>query len=97
LISKNIGCFNTTITTENINQYHRHTPPLFIEGVSVFAQVNSTIRDVKIKDTEGKTFAYTIGYPYSQEILKKQKIKAVGAISDQHQIKMLTAGRNNTP
>ncbi len=66
---------------------------MFIEDVSVFEQVHLTIRDVKIKDTEGKTFVYNISYHYSQEILKKQKIKAVGATSDQHQIKMLTAGR----
>jgi hypothetical protein len=50
-------------------------PPLFIEGVSVFAQVHLTIRDVKIKDTEGKTFAYTIGYPIHKRFRKNKKSK----------------------
>ena len=103
LIGKNVGCFNATITTENRNQFYWHSPPLFKEGVSVFAQANSTANDVKIKDMEGKTVAYTIGYTYSPEILQNKKIKAFGAISDQHQLNMLAAGRiqyaliNTTP
>ncbi len=103
LIGKNVGCFNSTITSENRNQYYWHSPPLFVEGVSVFASANSTLNDVKIKDMEGKTVAYTIGYTYSPEILQNKKIKAFGANSDQHQLNMLAAGRiqyaliNTTP
>ena len=52
---------------------------------------------------EGKTVAYTVGYTYSPEILQNKKIKAYGAMSDQHQLNMLAAGRiqyaliNTTP
>ncbi len=93
LIGKSVGCFEATITKENKDQYYWHSTPLFVEGVSVFAQASTQQQDVKIKDMEGKTVGYTIGYTYSPEILQNKRIKTFGATSDRHQLDMLAAGR----
>lgn len=103
LIGKTIGCFDATVTKENKNQYYWHNPPMFTEGLSVFARSSSQDQHIQIKDMEGKMVGYTIGYTYSPEILQNRKIKLFGVTSDHNQLNMLANGRiqyaliNTTP
>lgn len=93
LIGKTIGCFDATVTKENKNQYYWHKTPLFTAQLAVFARRNSEDNDLKIKDMEGKTVGYTIGYTYSKEVLQNKKIKLFGTVSDHNQLSMLANGR----
>lgn len=92
-VGTTVGCFNTTIIEGNRNTYHWHPTPLFIDGLSIFANASSAASGVTEKDLEGKTVGYTLGYTYPTSLMENPAIKRFGVKSDDQLIQMAAAGR----
>lgn len=87
------GCFNVTRIDSNAETYCWHPTPLFEESLLIFGPTTTPRRDFSVKDLEGKVVGSTIGYTYPDSFSKNEKIKHFRAVSDDHLIKMLAAGR----
>ena len=87
------GCFDATKIESNSNTYCWHPTPMFEESLIIFGPSATPRTDLKVKDLEGKVVGSTIGYTYLDEFTNNKKIKHFGAVSDDHLIKMLAAGR----
>lgn len=92
-IGKVTGCFNATRIESNKDTYCWHPTPMFEESLLIFGPASTPRDNLRIKDLEGKVVGSTIGYTYSTEFRNNKKIKHFGAVSDDHLIKMLAAGR----
>ena len=87
------GCFNASRNESNAETYCWHPTPLFEDSLHIFGPATTPRSDFTIKDLEGKVVGLTIGYTYPDTFSKNKKIKHFRAVSDDHLIKMLVAGR----
>jgi polar amino acid transport system substrate-binding protein len=87
------GCFNATRIESNKDTYCWHPTPMFEESLLIFGPASTPRDNLRIKDLEGKVVGSTIGYTYGDEFTKNKKIKHFSAVSDEHLIQMLAAGR----
>jgi len=87
------GCFDATRIESNGDTYCWHPTPMFEESLMVFGPASTPRDDLKIKDLEGKKVGSTIGYTYLDEFTSNKKIRHFTAMSDDHLIKILVAGR----
>ncbi len=87
------GCFDVTMIDSNRDTYCWHPTPIFEETLDIFGPSSTSRTNLKIIDLEGKVVGTTIGYTYPDSFTKNKKIKHFGAVSDDHLVKMLSAGR----
>ncbi|RTL30162.1 MAG: transporter substrate-binding domain-containing protein [Burkholderiales bacterium] len=90
-----LGCFDTTRTDANKDQFYWHPTPLFQEELAIFARSDVPGRDLTEKDLEGQTVGVTIGYTYPTEFMQNPRITKLSAVSDSNLVKMLVARRVN--
>ena len=88
-----VGCFNTTRTKGNKDQFYWHATPLFQEELGIFARSDSAAHDLTQKDLEGQTVGVTTGYTYPTELMSNARIVKLSAVSDANLLKMLVARR----
>jgi polar amino acid transport system substrate-binding protein len=90
-----VGCFDTTRTEANQDQFYWHPTPLFQEELAIFARGDATANDLTAKDLEGQTVGVTIGYTYPTDFMQNPRIVKLSAASDGNLVKMLVARRVN--
>lgn len=88
-----VGCFDETMTQTNKDLYYWHPTPLFDEELSIFGLEETPVKPLELKDLEGKSVGYTIGYTYPPEFSQNHNIKKYGINSEKNLIPMLVAGR----
>ncbi len=88
-----VGCFDETMTETNKDLYYWHPTPLFDEELSIFGLEETPVKPLGLKDLEGKSVGYTIGYTYPPEFFQNSNIKKYGINSEKNLIPMLVAGR----
>lgn len=88
-----IGCFDTTRTEANKDQFYWHPTPLFQEELGIFARADAPARELTQKDLEGRTVGVTIGYTYPTDFMQNPRITKLSAASDGNLVKMLVARR----
>lgn len=90
-----VGCFDTTRTEANKDQFYWHATPLFKEELGIFGRVDAPNRELTQKDLEGQTVGVTIGYTYPTDFMQNPRIIKLSAASDGNLVKMLVARRVN--
>lgn len=90
-----VGCFDTTRTEANKDQFYWHPTPLFREELGIFGRVDAPSRELTQKDLEGQTVGVTIGYTYPTDFMQNPRITKLSATSDGNLVKMLVARRVN--
>lgn len=91
-----VGCFDTTRTEANKDQYYWHPTPLFQEELGIFGRVDEgASKELTQKDLEGQTVGVTLGYTYPTDFMQNGHITKLSAASDGNLVKMLVAKRVN--
>lgn len=88
-----VGCFDTTRTTDNQDNFHWHATPLFQEELGIFARSAPAGREVSEADLVGHTVGITVGYTYPASFMHHPGIRRQVAVSDVNLLRMLAAGR----
>ncbi|CAN5139727.1 transporter substrate-binding domain-containing protein [soil metagenome] len=87
------GCFNASPVDDSRGEYVWHTTPMFKEDLAIFALASEPRRDLGLKDLEGKTAGYTLGYICPGDFMSDTRIRKRGVKSDKLLLNMLLAGR----
>lgn len=87
------GCFNTTKISDNQDIYRWHPTPMFYEELAIFARAGAPRKDLTLRDLEGQSVGYTLGYTYTPAFHASKTIRKAGAKSDRVLLEMLRARR----
>ncbi|CAN5877814.1 transporter substrate-binding domain-containing protein [soil metagenome] len=87
------GCFNASPVDDSRGEYVWHTTPMFKEDLAIFGLTSNPRRDLSLKDLEGKTAGYTLGYICPGDFMSNNRIRKRGVKSDKLLLNMLLAGR----
>lgn len=88
-----LGCFNTLRHPGIEAHYLWHDPPMFKVQYKIYARADSTERNIRPKDLEGRRVAVTHAYEYGAEFDTNEKILRVFSPRDESNFRMVLRGR----